>query len=292
MQHPAVVEDDQVALLPVVRVHVAGRDAGPLQAVHDLADLGQVVDDGAVGEVQPADGRGVDLEGELARDWVLPAEGEDLDGGGVDGGEVAGEELFGLGDDAEAGGPGFGRGHPDVRVGGVFDLCGAGEVLVFIGEDVVHGLAVDKGRRTERHGHLIVRAIIIPQNLGTARRHLDSQQCSRNRRRQPIQRSVNMPPVEPGVVQVILIRDGGLMKGPVVRVAEPDVLETLVLGHEAVADDLNLRLVGDRLEVRVQDGALGIEGLAVAVGALGGRVEALGELVLGLGGGVGLVLDD
>jgi hypothetical protein len=50
--------------------------------------------------------------------------------------------------------------------------------------------------------------------------------------------------------------------------------------------------VGDSLEIRVQDGALRVERLAVAVRGRGGGVEALGELVLGLGRDVGLVLED
>jgi hypothetical protein len=82
------------------------------------------------------------------------------------------------------------------------------------------------------------------------------------------------------------------VEGPVVRVAQTHVREALVRGHEAVADDLDLRLVRHRLEVRVQDGALRVDRLAVAVARGGSRVEALRELVLGLGRGVRLVLED
>lgn len=49
--------------------------------------------------------------------------------------------------------------------------------------------------------------------------------------------------------------------------------------------------MGDGLEVGVEDAALGVEGLAVAVGG-GGGVEALGEFELGLWRDVGLVLED
>ena len=60
----------------------------------------------------------------------------------------------------------------------------------------------------------------------------------------------------------------------------------------AVADDLDFRLVRDRLEVWVEDAAFGVEGLAVAVAGGGGGVEAVGELILGFGGARGLVLED
>lgn len=86
------------------------------------------------------------------------------------------------------------------------------------------------------------------------------------------------------------------MEGAVVRVAELDVGQAFVGGDEAVADYLDLRLVGDGLEVRVEDG-FGPDGggglvVAVPVEGSGKRVEALGELVLRARGDVGLVLDD
>lgn len=102
-----------------------------------------------------------------------------------------------------------------------------------------------------------------------------------------------MPAIEPRVAEVIFVRDARGVEGTVVRVAQADVREALVVAlDEAVADDLDLGLVGDGLEVWVEDGALGIEGLAVAVGALGERVEALREFVLGAGRDVVLRGDD
>ncbi len=82
------------------------------------------------------------------------------------------------------------------------------------------------------------------------------------------------------------------MKSAMMRVAELDVLESLIGGDKPVADDLDLRLVRDGLEVRVQDAALGVDGLAVAVGGGGRRVEAVGEFELGFGGDVGLGFED
>lgn len=86
------------------------------------------------------------------------------------------------------------------------------------------------------------------------------------------------------------------MEGAVVRVAELDVGEALVGRHEAVANYLDLGLVGDGFEVGVEDGFAGDRGLvavvAVAVKGGGERVKALGELVLGARGDVRLGLDD
>ena len=62
---------------------------------------------------------------------------------------------------------------------------------------------------------------------------------------------------------------------------ERDVPQALELRYLAVADDLHLRLVGNGLQVRVQDGLLGVEGLAMTVGG-GGGVEEAGKFVLGL----------
>lgn len=51
-----------------------------------------------------------------------------------------------------------------------------------------------------------------------------------------------------------------------VGMAQLDVGEAFVRGHEAVAYDLDLRLVGDGFEVWVEDRPFGVEGLAVSVG--------------------------
>jgi hypothetical protein len=82
-----VVEQHQIALLPVVRVHELRADGWPLQVVHDPSDLGEIVDDRAIFEVDLPNGRWVHLERELAGHGVAPQHGQDLDLGGVDWGE-------------------------------------------------------------------------------------------------------------------------------------------------------------------------------------------------------------
>jgi hypothetical protein len=52
----SVVEENKVSLLPVVRIHQLGSDARSLKLVHALANLAEVIDDCAIGEVKLADG--------------------------------------------------------------------------------------------------------------------------------------------------------------------------------------------------------------------------------------------
>lgn len=150
MQHPLVIKQHHVPFFPIMRVHQARRDPRPLQPVHNLPDGLEVVDDVAVCEVDSADGAGVDLQGQSARDGVLPRHGEDLDLLGVDGREVRGGEFAGVGVEAETVGAGLGGAHPDVRMGGVFDPARSDELLVRGGEDVVHSVSAHESRGAER----------------------------------------------------------------------------------------------------------------------------------------------
>lgn len=70
------------------------------------------------------------------------------------------------------------------------------------------------------------------------------------------------------------------MEGLVVRMLERDVLQAFEFSNVTVTNDLDLRLVRDGLEIRVQNGAFGVEGLAVAIA---GRrwVKEAGDFVLG-----------
>lgn len=101
---------------------------------------------------------------------------------------------------------------------------------------------------------------------------------------------VDVPAVEAGVVEVEVGGDGGFVEGAVVRVLEGEVLEAFVGGDVAVADNLDFGLGWDGFEVGMEDGALGVDGLAVAVGC-GGWVEPAGEGCLSLGGEALLFLD-
>lgn len=93
-----VIKEHHIALGPVMRIHKLRTDRRPLQPVDDVAHAGEVVDDGAGGQVDLADGGWVDLKGEVACHGVSPGHGEGLDLEGVDGGEVGGGlfEVFGV----------------------------------------------------------------------------------------------------------------------------------------------------------------------------------------------------
>jgi hypothetical protein len=82
------------------------------------------------------------------------------------------------------------------------------------------------------------------------------------------------------------------MERPMMRVAELDVLQPFVLGHFAVTDNLHLGLMGDGLQVRVENGLLGGgDGVAVAVRS-GAGIEAVGQEVLSARCEVRLGLED
>ena len=281
MQHPPIIKQHHVPLLPLMRVHQPGRDPGPLQPMHRLPHGPQIVHDVPVGEVDFAHGTGVDLQGQTAREGVLPGHGEGLDLAGIDGGQVAGREFEGVGVEAQAVGEGFGRAHPDVRVGRVLDAARAGQLLVRVGEDVVHFVAAHEGGGPERDVQFVAGAVVVAEGLAAAGRDGDGEKGGHFGRVEVVEGGVDVPAVEARVGEVVFRGDGVLVEFLVVRVHELDVGEALVRGDEAVADDLDFGLVGDGLQIRVQDAAFGVEGLAVAV-ADGGGIKAMGQFVLGL----------
>ena len=130
MQHPLIIKQHHIPFLPIVRIHEPRRDRRPLQPVHNLPDSLEIVNDVAVSEVDFADGAGVHLQRQLARDGVLPRHGEDLDLLVVNGREVGGREFAVVGVEAQTVGAGLGVAHPDVRMGRVLDPTRSDEFLV------------------------------------------------------------------------------------------------------------------------------------------------------------------
>ncbi len=292
MQDAAVVEEHEVALLPVVRVDVLGRDAGTLESVHPLADLGQVLDDGAVGEVKSAHSRGMDLQREFPRHGIAPAEGQDLRVLLAVGRQLVDGHLQTLREQAETVGPRFGRAHPHIRMGRVLDLRPARECLVFVGQRVVHRVSRHEGRRAERHVQFVARPVVVATGLTPTTRHLHGEKGRNDGwRKRAVQRSVDVPAVETREVQILVIRNGRGMERPVVRVSQLEVRKPLVGGHPSVPDDLHLGLVRDGLQIRVQDAPFRIDRLAVPVGGAGRGIKALRQLELGLRRDVSLVLE-
>ena len=58
-----------------------------------------------------------------------------------------------------------------------------------------------------------------------------------------------MPAVEARVGQIVRVGDRVLVEFFVVRMHELDVVQTFVLWHEAITDDLHLGLMGDGFEI-------------------------------------------
>lgn len=264
MNQAPVVEDDEIALLPVVRVHKLRRDAGPLQAIDDLAHLLQVVNDFAAGQVQLADRGWVDLQRQAVVLRVAPAHGQDLDLVLLYFGEPVQRHFFALRDEAQAVRAGLCAAHPHVGMRRVFDLCVEDELLIVGGEEVVHCVARHERRRAQRHRHLFAR-VLVSNRLRAAARNLGREERRGHRRSQPVQRRVNVPSVKPGEVQIVLFRYSRGVEGFVVWVSQLDILQPFVLLYEAISNDLDLWLVRDRLEVRMQDGSFCVERLPVAV---------------------------
>lgn len=169
-------------------------------------------------------------------------------------------------------------------------MAGAHEFLVRGGEEVVHGVARYEGCGAERDVEFVAGAVVVADSLAAALGDADGEEGGYEGRVEVVEGGVDVPAVEVGVVAIIVRRDGVLVEGLVVRVAEGEVAQAFVFGDEAVADDLDLGLVRHGFEIRVQDAAFGVEGFAVAV-AVGARVEALGELELGFGREAGLVFE-
>ena len=282
MQDTLVIEQYHIALLPIMRIHQLGTDTGPLQLMHHLPNRLQIINHVAVRQVDLAHGGGMHLQGQLARDGVLPYHGEDLHLGGIDGGQVRVGEFERVGEEAEAVGTGLGGAHPNVWMRGVLNAAGSDEFLVCVGEDVVHFVSTHKGRGAERDVQFVACAVIVAQCLSSSLWHGDREEGGHFRRAEIVERGINVPAVEARVAEVVFFGDRVLVEFLVMGVHELDVGKAFVFGHEAVADDLHFGLVGNSLQIWVKDAAFGIKGLAVAV-ADGGGVKTVGQFVLRFG---------
>lgn len=242
-----IMEEHQVTLLPIMRIHPIWRDRGPLQPVNNGSHLLQILHDRAIRQMQLSHRRGVHLQRQPAGHGVPPAHRQDLDLALVDGREVVERNLLALADEAQPVGARAGTAHPDVRVGGVLDAGGAGKVLVLGAEAVEHVVAAYKGGSAQGHVQLVACAVVVAAGLAAAAGDLDGEQGGDDGGRKIIERGVDVPAVEAREVVVLFGRDLGGVEGAVVGVAELEIGEAFVGGDEAVTDDLDLGLVGDGL---------------------------------------------
>lgn len=279
VQNTAVVEENEVTLLPVLCVDVFWRNARSLDLMHHLAHSFQIIDDGAVGEMQLANGRGVDLNGQLAGDGVLPCHGEDLNLVLLDWWELVEWNLETVGFDTQPIGAGLGTAHPDIRVRRIFDLCGADEFLVLGAENVVHCVTGNESGGSQWNIKLLTGAIVVAADLAATSRDLDGEKSGDDWWCETVQGSIDVPAVEAREVEILGFRDDGLVESLMMRVLELDVLKTFIRRNKAVADDLDLRLMWNCLQVWMQNGALRVKSLAVSI-ASGVRIEALGQFEL------------
>lgn len=143
-------------------------------------------------------------------------------------------------------------------MGRVLDLAGAHEGFVRVREDIVHVVTADERGRAEWDIHLLARAVVVAERLPAASGDRNGHEGGYAGRIEVVEGGVDVPAIESRVCKVILLVNRVFVKGLVVGVDEGDIFETLVRWNKPVSDDLHLRLVGDCLEIWVQDAAFGI----------------------------------
>lgn len=279
VKNTAVMEQNKVTLLPILGVNVLWRDTWSLDLMDHLPDSLEIIDDGAISEVQFADCRRMDLDGELASDWILPCHRQDLDLLLLDWWQLVERDLKSIGDDTQSIRARLGTAHPDIWMWRIFDLGGADEFLVLGAEDIVHRVSRDECRGSEWHIELLASSIIVAADLAAAGWDLDGEESGDDWWCETVERSIDVPAVEAREIEVLGLWDDGLVESLVVWVLEFDVLEAFVGRYQAVADNLDLRLMWDCLQVWVKDRALGVKSLSMSIaGSL--RIEALGQFEL------------
>lgn len=151
------------------------------------------------------------------------------------------------------------------------------QALQFRWQDIEHGSARDESRCAQWNFEFVRCTIVISDSLVLATRYLHCVKGSDLGRREVVQGSVDVPPVEAGVTfSGILRRDLGLVETGVLGVFQLGFSETLVIVNGAVSDKLNLRNSRERLEVRVKDRFGVFLGFVVAVTvSIALRVEGL-----------------
>lgn len=165
----------------------------------------------------------------------------------------------------------------------VLHFCAAGEGFVFWGEEVVHFLAGHEDRAPARDGgEFVACAVVVAESQRGGLGDMDGHEGCDPGRVEVVERGVDVPAVKARYVSVVLVRDRVGVEGFVVRVLERDILQPLKLVHVPVPDHLDLRLVRNSLQIRVQDGLFGVESFAVAVAGYG-WVEHAREFILGFG---------
>ena len=174
-------------------------------------------------------------------------------------------------------------------MGGIFDTAGAHKLFILVREDVIHLVATHKSCGTQRYVQLITSLIIIPESLASALGHGYSHERGHLWRVEIVQRGINVPTVEACVSEIIDFRDRVLVKFPVMRMHELDVLQAFVLRDQTITNDLDFWLVWNGLKIWVENAAFGVKGFAVSI-ALSVGIESVGKLILSFGRAARLTL--
>ncbi len=87
----------------------------------------------------------------------------------------------------------------------IFNPTRPHKLLVLFRQQVIHPIPTHKRRSPQRHIHLLSTPIIIPQRLASPLRHRHSQKRRHLWRVEIIERSINMPAIEAGEVQIIFL---------------------------------------------------------------------------------------
>lgn len=130
----------------------------------------------------------------------------------------------------------------------ISDLGSDSQALLFRRQDIEHGGARDECRGTQGNFEFIRRAIVVSDGLVFATRHRDRVKGGDLGRREVVQGSVDVPPVEAGVTfSRVLCGDLRLVKTGMLGVFQLCFSEAFVVVNGAVSDELNLRNSRDRL---------------------------------------------
>ena len=228
MCYTLVVEQDKVALNPVMCVDIFGTNSRALQSVDQVPCFLQVRDHLSVWLVDGLDGGRVDLESEFASDRVLPAHRQDLNLTLIHRGQLRERELQSVRNHSQTISSALSWAHPNVRMRCVFDFRSTDKLLVLLAKNVVHVLTRDESSGAKGNIHLFSRSIIISEGLTSSSRDLDCHKGGNLWWVESIQSGVNVPSVESREVQVILLWDDRLVEDTVVRMLEHKVFQAFV----------------------------------------------------------------
>ncbi len=203
MQHTLIVEQHQISLFPIVRIHQLRTDTRSLQIMHNPPDFLKIIDDAAIRQMDLSHCTGIHLQRPLSRQRVSPAHGQNGDFALVDLWQLGVRQLGPFREEAKAIRAGLCAGHPDVRVWGVFDLGRQGELLLRGGQKVEHLVARDEGCGAQRNLQGLRGVVVVAEGLRAAAWDAHGEERGHHGRVEVVKCSVDVPAVEAGEVEIV-----------------------------------------------------------------------------------------